>query len=150
MTTFFQYLSCYWPPPWIPLANLFRSKKKKKDACLAKLFIIKLSSLNDKNVSLKQSHWFAISENWALFTPRGVNNARSKQNKMADVKCCAMSIKSILNGFLLQMSTLRASVDETISCVCARQLFLSISVNAGRIFTSISKNLPQCILSNNC
>ena len=147
MTILVQYHAYYWPPPWIPLANLFRSDKK--DACLAKLFIIKLLYLNDMNVSLKQSHWFAIwKKNCASFTPRGVNNARSKQNKMADVKCFEMSIKSILNGFLLRMSTLRSSDDKMISCVCERQLFLSISVNAGRIFTSISKNLPQCILSN--
>ena len=42
--------------------------KQKKGAYLAKLsLIIKLSSLNDKNVSLKQSHWFAISEKFSIF-----------------------------------------------------------------------------------
>ena len=59
-----------------------QKKKKKKDACLAKLFIIKLSSLSDMNVSLKQSHWFAISEKIKHYssTRSQQRAAQTKQN----------------------------------------------------------------------
>ena len=62
-----------------------------------------------------------------------------KQNKMAEVNLrFEMSIKTSLDGFLLQM--LRWSVTEITLFEYIKQLFFSISVSRGRIFTSISKN----------
>ena len=59
---------------------------------------------------------------------------------MVDVKCFEMSIKSILNGFLLQMSTLRSSVNEMISCVCARQI---VPFNLGECWQNIYVDLKD-------
>ena len=54
---------------------------------------------------------------------------KSNKNKMAGVNSRFASVsESIFNGFLLKMLYI------------LKQLFLSISVNSGRIFTSISKN----------
>ena len=58
----------------------------------------------------------------------------NKTKWRADVKCFEMSIKSILNGFLLQMWTLRSSVDEMISYVCARQI---VPFNLGECWQNI-------------
>ena len=48
-----------------------------------------------------------------------------------------MSIKSTLNGFLLQM--LRSIALEITSCVYTKTIIPWIEVNRGRIFSSISK-----------
>ena len=59
---------------------------------------------------------------------------KTNKNKMAGVNSRFASVlESIFNGFLLKM-LLRSLL------VILKQLFFSISVNSGRIFTSISKN----------
>ena len=57
------------------------------------------------------------------------------KNKIAGVNSrIERSIKSIFKGFLLKMLL------TSLSVYILKQLFFSISVNSGRIFTSISKN----------
>ena len=56
------------------------------------------------------------------------------KNKMAGVNTRFFSVsESIFNGFLLKMLL------RSLSVYILKQLFFSISVNSGRIFTSISK-----------
>ena len=76
--------------------------------------IISIYSLGDLGVSsnlIASLSW----NNWALFTPFGVNNALSKQNKMAGINShFKRSMKSTLNGFLQQM--MRWSAVEITLC----------------------------------
>ena len=59
---------------------------------------------------------------------------KPSKNKMAGVNSRFASVsESIFNGFLLKM------LMRSLSVYILKQLFL-ISVNSGRIFTSISKN----------
>ena len=61
--------------------------------------------------------------------------SKPNKNKMAVVNWRFVSVlKSIFNGFLLKMLL------RSLSVYILKQLFFSISVNSGRIFTSISKN----------
>ena len=60
---------------------------------------------------------------------------KPNKNKMEGVNSRFASVsESIFNGFLLKMLLRSLPV-----CIL-KQLFFSISVNSGRIFTSISKN----------
>jgi len=88
-----------------------------------------------------QAIWLVryLAVNWALFTPYGVNNAWSKQNKMAGVNSRFATISdrrgNIENPRRPQKVLLR-SLSEYI----LKQSFFSYSANSGRIFTEISKN----------
>jgi len=59
---------------------------------------------------------------------------KPNKNKMAGVKS---RFASVSNRFLKVSSE---NVVESLSVYILKQLFFSISVNSGRIFTSISKN----------
>ena len=60
---------------------------------------------------------------------------KPNENKMAGVNSRFASVsESIFNGFLLKMLL------RSLPVYILKQLFFSISVNSGRIFTSISKN----------
>ena len=61
---------------------------------------------------------------------------KPNKNKMAGVNSLFASVSEpIFNGFLLKML-----LRSLISVYILKQLFFEISVNSGRIFTSISKN----------
>ena len=60
---------------------------------------------------------------------------KPNKNKMAGVNSSFASVSdSIFNGFFLKMLL------RSLSVYILKQLLFSISVNSGRIFTSISKN----------
>ena len=60
---------------------------------------------------------------------------KPNKNEMAGVNSRFASVsESILHGFLLKMLL------RSLPVYMLKQLFFSISVNSGRIFTSISKN----------
>ena len=60
---------------------------------------------------------------------------KPNKNKMAGVNSRFASVsESIFNGFLLKMLL------RSLPVYILKQLFFSILVNSGRIFTSISKN----------
>ena len=60
---------------------------------------------------------------------------KPNKNKMAGVNSRFASVsESTFNGFLLKMLL------RSLPVYILKQLFFSISVNSGRIFTSISKN----------
>ena len=64
---------------------------------------------------------------------------KPNKNKMAGVNSRFASVsESIFNGFLLKMLL------RSLPVYILKQLFFSILVNSGRIFTSISKN--NCLL----
>ena len=74
------------------------------------------------SLSLANEHYSPPTE-WIMHKPN--------KNKMAGVNLrFARSIKSIFNGFLLKMLL------RSLSVYILKQLFFSISVNSGRIFTS--------------
>ena len=78
------------------------------------------------SLSLANEHYSPPTE-WIMRKPN--------KNKMAGVNTwIERSIKSIFNGFLLKMLL------RSLPVYILKQLFYSISVNSGRIFTSISKN----------
>ena len=78
------------------------------------------------SLSLANEHYSPPTE-WIMRKPN--------KNKMAGVKAwIERSIKSIFNGFLLKMLL------RSLPVYILKQLFFSVSVNSGRIFTSISKN----------
>ena len=60
---------------------------------------------------------------------------KPSKNKMAGVNSPFASVSELIfNGFLLKM------LPRSPSVYILKQLFFSISVNSGRIFSSISKN----------
>ena len=78
------------------------------------------------SLSLANEHYSPPTE-WIMRKPN--------KNKMAGVNTwIERSIKSIFNGFLLKMLL------RSLPVYILKQLFFSISVNSGRIFTEISKN----------
>ena len=98
------------------------------------IFIISIYTLSDLGVlsnligslSLANEHYSPPTE-WTMRKPN--------KNKMAGVNSRFASVsESIFNGFLLKMLL------RSLSVYILKQLFFSISVNSGRIFTSISKN----------
>ena len=78
------------------------------------------------SLSLANEHYSPRTE-WIMRKPN--------KNKMAGVNSRFSSVsESIFNGFLLKM------LMRSLPVYILKQLFFSISVNSGRIFTSISKN----------
>ena len=71
-----------------------------------------------------------------------MNNAQAKQKQNGGCKHVKIerSIKSIFNGFLLKMLL------RSLPVYILKQLFFSISVNSGRIFTSISKGAAWIVV----
>ena len=75
---------------------------------------------------------------------------KPNKNKMAGVNSHELRGQSILNGFLLKMLL------RSLPVYILKQLFFSISVNSGRIFTSPLRGLVNIlplftsISKNNC
>ena len=68
---------------------------------------------------------------------------KKKKKKMAGLNSPFGSVsESIFNGFLLKMLL------RSLPVYILKQLFFSISVNSGRIFTSISKNNCYLLISS--
>ena len=117
---------------------------------LARLLLISIYTLSDLGVlsnligslSLANEHYSPPTE-WIMRKPN--------KNKMASVNSCFASVsESIFNGFLLKMLL------RSLPVYILKQLFFSISVNSGRIFTSPLRGsgniLPlfTSISKNNC
>ena len=103
---------------------------------------VSIYSLSDLGVSCNLIGSLSRS-NWALFTPYGVNNAWSKQNKMAGVNSRFATISEAEILKIHEDAAPENTRKATKKCCCHKKVLLSIysiSINSGRIFASISKN----------
>ena len=107
--------ACIWADNLCPASQWKRWKSDIRSSVFniyihTHIYICSLSVLGVSSNQIGLLPW----GNSALFTHQGLNNAQSKWNKMASVNLCfEMSIKSTVNGFVLQMS--RPSVVEITS-----------------------------------
>ena len=101
-------------------------KKEIKSLSIYTLSDLGVLSNLTGSLSLANEHYSPPTE-WIMRKPKQKQNGGCK---LAFRHC----FKSICNGFLLKMLL------RSLSVYILKQLFFSISVNSGRIFTSISKN----------